>query len=121
MIVAGMGFRKGADLAALQAAFMAAGGARAVALATAEDKAQAAVFVQFAALCGLPVHAICAADLAAQATPTQSARVAALYGTGSLAEAAALAAAGPGARLLRARVQSQDGMATAALAERSVR
>ena len=37
MIVAGMGFRKGADLAALQAAFLAAGGARAVALATAED------------------------------------------------------------------------------------
>lgn len=121
MIVAGMGFRKGAGLAALQAAFNAAGGARATALATAENKAQAAVFVKFAALCGLPVYAICAADLAAQATQTQSARVAALYGTGSLAEAAALAAAGSGARLLRARVQSQDGMATAALAERSVR
>ncbi|NNK15876.1 MAG: precorrin methylase, partial [Sulfitobacter sp.] len=36
---------------------------------------------------------------------------------GSLAEAAALAAAGPNARLVAARVVSGDGMATAAIAE----
>jgi cobalt-precorrin 5A hydrolase len=121
MIVAGMGFRRSASLASLREAFLAAGGAEATMLATAENKASAAVFQAFAAECGLPVRAIAEADLAAQSTLTHSARVTALYGVGSLAEAAALAAAGPNARLRAARVQSTDGMATAALAERSIR
>jgi len=67
----------------------------------------------------LPLHAVSLDRLRNQPTLTQSARVASLYGTGSLAEAAALAAAGPGARLLGPRATSQDGKATAALAERS--
>jgi cobalt-precorrin 5A hydrolase len=49
---------------------------------------------------------------------TQSARVRERFGTGSVAEASALAAAGPGARLLGPRVISGDGLATAAIAER---
>ena len=120
MIVAGFGFRTSADIASLGSAFAAAGGARASALATADDKASAPVFVQFAAECGLPIHAIAAADLALLPTLTTSARVQSLYGTGSLAEASALAAAGPSARLIAPRAISQDGKATAALAERSL-
>ncbi|MBH1973484.1 MAG: cobalamin biosynthesis protein [Rhodobacteraceae bacterium] len=118
MIVAGMGFRQSASLAALRDAFARAGGGSAQAIATAEDKAGAPTFRAFAAECGLPIHSVPMADLAGQPVQTQSTRVAALYGTGSLAEAAALAAAGPGARLLAPRVTSQDGTATAALAER---
>jgi cobalt-precorrin 5A hydrolase len=120
MIVAGMGFRASADLASLREAFLAAGGTRASAIATAEDKAQAPVLQAFAAERRLPILAIAPQDLAAQTTPTQSPRINARYGTGSLAEAAALAAAGPTARLLTPRTQSQDGKATAALAERSL-
>ena len=73
-----------------------------------------------AALMGLPVHAVTPDALAAQTCITHSPRVQALYGTGSVAEAAALAAAGPGARLLAPRAQSADGMATAAIAERTM-
>jgi cobalt-precorrin 5A hydrolase len=119
MIVAGMGFRRTASLASLRDAFLRAGGARATALATAEDKAGAEAFRALAAECHLPIHPVPLADLARQPVQTQSARVATLYGTGSLAEAAALAAAGPGARLLAPRITSQDGTATAALAERN--
>jgi cobalt-precorrin 5A hydrolase len=49
-------------------------------------------------------------------TPSQSARVQALFGTGSLAEAAALVAAGPNARLLAAKTTSPCGRATCAIA-----
>jgi cobalt-precorrin 5A hydrolase len=117
MRVAGFGFRKGATLAALQDALARAGGTDGLdALATADDKA--AGLQPLAGLLHLPVQAIGAEALRAQTTVTRSARVHALYGTGSLAEAAALAAAGPSARLLAPRAQSQDGTATAAIAER---
>jgi len=43
--------------------------------------------------------------------------VPARYGARSVAEAAALAAAGPGARLVGTRVISDDRLATAAIAE----
>ncbi|MDB5664301.1 cobalamin biosynthesis protein [Cypionkella sp.] len=119
MIVAGLGFRKDAGIDSLRDALARAGGNVAQALATAEDKADAPVILALAAELALPLHAIPLAALKNQLTLTESTRVHALYGTGSLAEAAALAAAGPGARLLGPRVTSQDGKATAALAERS--
>ena len=50
-------------------------------------------------------------------TPTRSARILARYGTGSIAEACALVAAGPAARIILPRVVSADGCATAALAQ----
>lgn len=56
------------------------------------------------------------AQLAGQPVPTQSVRLLARYGTGSVAEAAALIAAGPGARLWRPRWVAADGCATLALA-----
>ena len=64
---------------------------------------------------GLPL--IVVRDIACVATPTASPRIAARFGTGSVAEAVALAAAGPGGRILAPRVVSADGLATAAIAE----
>ncbi len=119
MRVAGIGFRKGTPLASLREALDRAGGAEGVTLlATAATKADA--LAPFAASLGLPVIGVAPADLAAQPVITQSPRIRALHGTGSLAEAAALAAAGPGARLVGPRAQSSDGSATAALAERTL-
>ena len=48
---------------------------------------------------GLPVVGVADAALRAEVTLTQSGRVQALKGVGSVAVASALAAAGPGARL----------------------
>ena len=112
MRVAGIGFRPAASLAALSDALDRAGPADA--LATIHAKAQAPVIVALARARGLPLIGVKVAGIA---TPTQSPRVMALYGTGSLAEAAALAALGPGARIVTPRVTSQDRMATAAIAE----
>lgn len=117
MRVAGIGFRGAATVASLRDAVARAGGG-AEALATAADKAEAPVAQMLAAELGVPLRGLTRDELAAQVTPTQSARVAERFGTGSVAEAAALAAAGPGARLLGARVVSGDGLATAAIAER---
>lgn len=117
MRVVGLGFRKGASLASLRDALDRAGGAGADALASAADKAAAPVMQALAAALGLPVIGVAAGRLAAQPVATSSPRVQALRGTGSVCEAAALAGAGPGARLVCARVVSGDGMATAALAE----
>ena len=50
-------------------------------------------------------------------TPTRSPRILARFGTGSLAEACALIAAGPRAHLVEPRVISADGYITAALAQ----
>ena len=120
MIVAGIGFRKDAGIDSLRDALARAGGDAAQALATAKDKADSPVIQALTAEMALHLHAVPLERLRNQPTLTQSARVQARYGTGSLAEAAALVAAGPGARLLAARVTSQDGKATAALAERSL-
>jgi cobalt-precorrin 5A hydrolase len=116
MIVAGFGFRSGTTLAALQDALQRAGGAEGLThLATLAAKAEA-----LAALgreLDLPVIALDATALRGQSTLTHSDRVEALFGTGSVAEAAALAAAGKGARLRGPRVVSADGSATAAIAQ----
>lgn len=57
------------------------------------------------------------AALGGVSTPTCSPRLLARYGTGSIAEACALVAAGPAARIILPRVVSADGRATAALAQ----
>ncbi|QRZ13323.1 cobalamin biosynthesis protein [Paracoccus methylovorus] len=112
MRVAGIGFRRTASLASLAEALARAG--RADALATSRAKAQAPVIQALAAQTGLPLIAV---EVGGIATPTQSPRILALHGTGSLAEAAAIAALGPGARIVTTRITSQDRMATAAIAE----
>ncbi|OAN72904.1 precorrin methylase [Sulfitobacter sp. EhC04] len=121
MRVVGIGFRAAADLASLQDALQqvldAAGGGGIDAVVTEAAKAREKVFREFAQVLGLPGLGVTAQDLGQMITPTQSARIQDRFGTGSLAEAAALAAAGPEARLVAQRVVSGDGMATAALAE----
>jgi cobalt-precorrin 5A hydrolase len=116
MIVAGFGFRSGVTLAALQDALARAGGAEGVThLATLAPKAEGLAVLGQALQ--LPILVLAPEALPRQVTPTRSSRVKALYGTGSVAEAAALAAAGPGARLRGPRAVSADGTATAAIAE----
>jgi cobalt-precorrin 5A hydrolase len=118
MKVAGLGFKKDVTLASLREALLAAGGSeRLAAIATVSDKAEAEALKQLAHECGVPIKAIAAEMLAGIDTPTQSELVAEKFGTGSVAEAAALVAAGPRARLIATRVVSQDRTATAAIAE----
>ena len=116
MIVAGFGFRSRATLAALQDALAKAGGSQDVThLATLAAKAEGLSALGHALK--LPVIGLDPAALRGHETLTQSDRVAEMFGTGSVAEAAALAAAGPGARLRGPRAVSADGAATAAIAE----
>ncbi|MDS9468245.1 cobalamin biosynthesis protein [Paracoccus sp. MBLB3053] len=118
VIVAGFGFRSNASAESLADAFRQAADGRAVALAvTAEDKASSDAFRQFCATLGISGRGIDAATLARQKPATRSAASIQARGLGSLAEAAALAAAGPQARLLGPRAVSSDRMATCALAE----
>jgi len=118
MKVAGLGFRREANIDSLREALVAAGGARGLdALATASDKADAPVLISLARELGLTIKAIPAEKLAGIETPTRSERIETLRGVGSLAEAAALAAAGRHARLVSTRIVSRDKTATAAIAE----
>jgi cobalt-precorrin 5A hydrolase len=118
MKVAGLGFRREASMSSLREALAAAGGADGLdALATASDKADAASLVSLARELGLPIKAIPADLLAGVETATHSARIAAMRGAGSLAEAAALVAAGRRARLISTRIVSRDRTATVAIAE----
>ena len=121
MRVAGIGFRGAADITSLQdalsQALLAAGGGPIQAVVTEAAKSRTRVFKEFSASVQLPGLGVTVDDLGRMITPTQSARIQDRFGTGSLAEAAALAAAGPDAQLVATRVVSGDGMATAAIAD----
>ena len=118
MRVAGLGFRREATIESLRDALAAAGGACGLdALETVTDKADAAVIVSLARELDLTIKPVPNEVLAQVETPTRSARIETMFGTGSLAEAAALAVAGPGARLVSERAISRDKAATAAIAE----
>lgn len=115
-----MGFRAAADVASLREALHLASGAVGLsaldALATSEDKATTPALTALAAELGLPIIAVPLAHLLSQiATPSPN--VPARYGAHSLAEAAALAGAGLGARLTTGRTVASNNMATAAIAE----
>ena len=116
MRVAGIGFRQGAPLDSLRAVLRAAEaqGGQAEALASLPEKAADPRLQTLAAERGLPLIPVA---VAGQTTPTQSPRVLALHATGSVAEAAALAAAGAGAKITVARITAPDAMATCAMAE----
>lgn len=117
VIVAGFGFRAAARVASLQDAYdQAAADRPATHLATLEDKAASQALRSFARSCGLPIVSVPQAELADIDTPTQSGPSRQARHTGSVAEAAALAVAGAGARLLGTRAVSDDRMATCALA-----
>ena len=117
MIAAGFGHRAGAALPALRAALAAAqiGLPPVTALAAPDDKL--ALMADLAALMDLPLIAIAPTQLRLMPTETRSAASLQARGTGSVAEAAALAAAGPGARLIARRHVSPDRMATCAIAQ----
>ncbi|MGN8000079.1 cobalamin biosynthesis protein [Sphingomonas sp. 22176] len=111
MIVAGFGYRSGATAASLRSALLLAqaGAPPVTHVATLADKAPLLEAL------GLPIIAVEA--VAGITTPTRSAASFAAHGTGSVAEAAALAAAGAGGRLRVSRQISPDRMATCAIAE----
>ncbi|NWK97531.1 precorrin methylase [Sphingobium lactosutens] len=116
MIVAGFGFRAGATEASLRAALEGAqrSAPPVTLLAAPEDKL--ALLAPLAKRLGLPLTGIAPDALAAAETQTRSTASMAARGTGSVSEAAALAAAGPGALLLVPRFIAPDRMATCAIA-----
>lgn len=114
MVIAGFGCRAAASAESFRSA-LAATGVRPDALAVPADRE--AVIAPFAKAEGLVVYPIAADRLTGIDTPTRSAVSMAARGVGSVAEAAALAAAGPGARITIARVISSDRMATCAIAQ----
>jgi cobalt-precorrin 5A hydrolase len=119
MIVAGFGFRQGATLASLESALGLVQGqapsVKVAMLAAPEDKC--GLVAELAARLGLPVLGIAPQALEAAETVTLSAASLAARRTGSVAEACALVATGPSARLLGPRIVSPDRMATCAIAE----
>ncbi|RTL75857.1 MAG: cobalamin biosynthesis protein [Bradyrhizobiaceae bacterium] len=118
MKVAGLGFRREATLASLRDALVAAGGREGLAaVATVSDKAESDALKLLARELGVPIKSVPADVLAGVSTSTRSEFVEEKFGTGSVAEAAALAAAGRHARLISTRTVSQDRTATAAIAE----
>jgi cobalt-precorrin 5A hydrolase len=118
MKVAGLGFRRDVTLASLREALRAAGGTEDLAaLATISGKTETPALQLLAREFNVPIRTVSAEMLAAVATSTQSEFVKARFGAGSVAEGAALAVAGAGARLISKRTVSKDRTATAAIAE----
>ena len=116
MIVAGFGFRGAATASSLHAALAATEQTQVDALAAPRDKAQTEVFQEFAEDKAIPVLEISADQLQTVETATQSDHSQTHRGTGSVAEACALAAAGPQAELITHRQVSPDRLATCAIA-----
>ena len=122
MIVAGVGCRKGVRAADIEAAIAAAFDRAGIAaselrlIATSVAKGGEPGIVAAASAIGVPLALIPLGDLAAAGirATTRSERVMALAGVPSVAEAAALAAGGPDARLIVPRIAV--GPATCALA-----
>jgi cobalt-precorrin 5A hydrolase len=115
MIVAGFGFRSAATADSLRSA-LAKFDVMPDKVATVAAKADAAPFVEMAQTLGVPIVAVPAEALESAQVRTVSPASLARYKTGSVAEAAALAAADPHARLLAVRQTSPDKMATCAIA-----
>ena len=113
MIVAGFGCRSTATIDSFRSA-LAQHPQTADAFATLTGKI--GQLCDFAEGQGVGLIAVPPEALARQTTLTQSTTVRASHDTGSVAEATALAAAGPNARLLGPRTISQDRLATCALA-----
>lgn len=116
MIVAGFGFRGAVTVASLRAALEATDHEHIQMLAAPTDKALALPFQKFAKAMGLPVLEISADMMQATDTVTHSGHSLTHRGTGSVAEACALAAAGPQAELVTHRQVSPDRLATCAIA-----
>ncbi len=122
MMVAGIGFRDGATVEALQDAVRrAAGDSKIHCVAVPWDKAQDEVVTALAVSLSAGIRPVFASEMKAIQTPTQSAIALRHRGTGSVAEACALAAAGQSGQLVTGRVISGDRMATCATATKGQR
>jgi cobalt-precorrin 5A hydrolase len=86
-------------------------------VATLSKRADHPAFQAMAQAYGLSVIAVDETAVVGIKTHTRSVRIEALFGTGSIAEATALLAAGNGARIIVSRIVSPDGTASAAMAE----
>jgi cobalt-precorrin 5A hydrolase len=115
MIIAGFGMRAEVTEASLQDALDQTGYAP-DAIATVVDKVGINAFQAFARTQNLPIQAVSQVSLDQAQTQTQSQVSLSHRGTGSVAEAAALIAAGTGATLLSGRKISNDRLATCAIA-----
>ena len=89
------------------------------ALATLDTKALDPALQEFAAAKRITLIPVSLENLKRQITPTQSPAAQAAYGLGSIAEAAALFAAGNGSSLIFKRLVSDDKLATFAFAKGS--
>ena len=116
MIVAGFGFRASATVASLQNALSLASSSAIDALAAPDDKCAANCLRELSMATGLPILPVPTKALTNTRTQTQSTRSLRARNTGSVAEAAALVAAGPKAQLLSTRRISDDKLATCAIA-----
>jgi len=125
MIVAGIGCRRNATAQAIEASIEAALAAcrldrsKLAALATSAEKGGEPGLQAAASRLSLGLVLVGEAELAlaAQGALTHSPRVLALKGLPSVAETAALAAAGPRARLLAPRVSNREASCAIAIGE----
>ncbi len=117
MIVAGFGFRASATEDSLRDALALTAVAHVDAIATPTDKAHSSTLQAFAKAQNLPILEIGARKMQTMQTLTQSAKVREKRGTGSVAEACALAALTADATLTTPRVVSADRLATCAIAQ----
>ncbi|WP_299351280.1 cobalamin biosynthesis protein [uncultured Shimia sp.] len=116
MIVAGFGFREKATIESLRDALAATGAEDVEMLAIPLDKSHADCFTALVDELSLPVSRVNSETLRSMDTATQSAASQTHRGTGSVAEACALAAAGSQAELVTHRQVSSDRLATCAIA-----
>lgn len=127
IVVAGIGFRRattGAEIVALLRRALGEAGlasGQLAAIATAADRAGEPAVREAAAAFGLAPTALDAAALTAvdARVVTRSGRIEASRGVGSVAEAAALACAGPAARLVLLRIASTGATCALAVADRA--
>jgi cobalt-precorrin 5A hydrolase len=117
MIVAGFGFRTGATVESLHLALERAQDGRLSITHLAVPQDKLSLLEALAQDLGVPVIGVGPDALTAIATPTRSIASLAERDVGSVSEAAALAAAGPGAKLIVHRRISSDRMATCAIAQ----
>jgi cobalt-precorrin 5A hydrolase len=118
MRVVGFGLRESATVASLHDVLAQVGGPDSIsAVATLADKSDLIAIKDFQRATRFAVVEIPREAIAGLVTTTLSPRINEAFETGSVAEAVALVAAGPGARLIATRAISSDGLATAAIAE----
>ena len=114
-VIAGIGLRASAGVADLEA-LLARAPATVAAIATLAAKSDHPALAALIAKTGLPLVALAPSALDGIATPTRSPDQIRRFGTGSLAEACALVAAGPHSRLSSPRILCPQGRATIAFA-----